>query len=86
MKKGICKNAEEEQKQVSSKLAEIELDRNIALGREDYKNGRYEEVNEENTKKFLHELEKELPASLFLVLNVKIFTIAHTKIIIFFMI
>ena len=60
VKKGLCSSVKEAKKELASKLAEMELDRNIAKGREDYKNGRYEEVNEKTNKKLLAEIAQEI--------------------------
>jgi len=60
VKEGLCSSTREAKKQLSSKLAEMELDRNLAKGEADIEAGRYEEVNEETNKKLLAEIAQEL--------------------------
>ena len=60
VKNGVCSSTEEAKQELASKLAEMELDSNIAKGREDYKQGRYEEVTEATNKQLLAEIAQEI--------------------------
>ena len=60
VKNGLFNNEIEAEKEVRKQLAKKELMRNVEEAREDYKNGRFEEVNEETDQKLIAEIEKEI--------------------------
>lgn len=60
VKEGICPSINEAQKELASKLAEMELDKNIAEAREDYKNGRYKTLDDNYINDFTSKMAKRL--------------------------
>ena len=57
---GFCSSMREASKQLASKLAEMELNRNIKKGRDDIKNGRYEILDDEWIENYVLESEERL--------------------------
>ncbi|MGL1959457.1 MAG: hypothetical protein OCD00_19430 [Colwellia sp.] len=57
---GSCVSVKEAEKELISLLVKRDIDRGITQGREDIKNGHFEEVNSETNAKLIEELAQEL--------------------------
>lgn len=60
VKNGSCSSVDEAEQQLTSKLAEMRLDKNIKEGREDVKMGRCEPLTDDWIKNFTLESKKKL--------------------------